>query len=108
MRDGIAVCVTDAQEVMELIGPITLELPAPDSESDMSILDGLNPAERLIVDCLPARAAVSAESVAGAAGLPVLTCLATLGALERLGAVIRCPGGWKRHPNPAPRDAPRH
>jgi DNA processing protein len=96
MRDGIATCVTDAAEVLELLGPVRLEFAAPDREVPLGILDGLDSSERAVLDCLPVRRVASTESVALASGLPVRVVLASLGALERSGLAVRVGQGWSR------------
>ncbi|MDR1426343.1 MAG: DNA-processing protein DprA [Bifidobacteriaceae bacterium] len=94
IRDGIATCVTDCDDVIELIGPIRLDLGA--GPGPQRLLDDFKPAERVVLDCLPARSVASVESVAAAAGQPVRTVLAALGALERRGAAHRAGSGWAR------------
>jgi DNA processing protein len=98
VRDGIATLVTDAAEVLELVGPIHLDLSraACQDDADPRLLDGLSPAERCVLDCLPARGTAPSESIARASGLPPRQVLAALGALERSGLATRNGSGWSR------------
>jgi DNA processing protein len=100
LRDGAAVCVTDAAEVAELAGAFSRDLApaAPRSAADRppAPYDGLDDVERRAWDALPVRAHASTESVARAAGLSVPDSLAALGRLEVRGLADRTRGGWRR------------
>lgn len=99
LRDGAAVCVTDAAEVAELAGALARDL-APDApaaaNASAEAYDDLDAVETRAWDALPLRSGASTESVARSAGLAVVDALAALGRLEIRGLAERGPGGWRR------------
>jgi DNA processing protein len=99
LRDGTAVCVTDAAEVAELAGELGRDAadagPPPDQRRTAPH-DGLDDLETRAWDALPLRAGRPVESVARAAGLAVPETLAALGRLELAGLADSVPGGWRR------------
>ncbi|WP_167202513.1 DNA-processing protein DprA [Actinomyces respiraculi] len=100
LREG-AVCVTDADDALELITPVgTLD---PDAErsraSDLepgSLLDGLDPSASAVLDAMPARGAAEVAGVARAAGLSEREVRSALGLLELAGRVRRDGERWRR------------
>lgn len=92
LRDGRAVCVTDAAEVLELVGP-------PSDPAEPAVVaapqDGLDPTQRLALDALPVRRAAPVDSLARAAGLSVAETLAALGTLELRGLAERDGETWR-------------
>lgn len=96
LRDGCAVCVTDAAEVLELVGPA----PAPDRSTPARPGDGLDELRRRVLDALPLRRAAPEESLARAAGVSVPELRGALGGLELAGLARREQGGWRRPPAP--------
>ncbi|WP_069388253.1 DNA-processing protein DprA, partial [Cellulosimicrobium cellulans] len=97
LRDGAAVCVTDAAEVAELAGEIGRDATpsAPSTGQDRHApQDGLDDLETRVWDALPLRSGRPVESVARAAGLAVAETLGALGRLELTGLAERTPGGW--------------
>lgn len=92
LRDGDAMLVTRADEVVELVGCIG-EL-APVEVSPSSPLDGLTDTERRVYDALPKRGARSADEVAIAAGIPAQQVVGPLAMLEVAGLVVRESGRW--------------
>ncbi|MFE5340247.1 DNA-processing protein DprA [Isoptericola sp. NPDC056578] len=113
LRDGAAVCVTDAAEVAELAGPYDADAtPAqapPEGTSAPGRADGERsrrriPAEvealgehaRLAWDALPARGAAATDALARTAGLAPGELLAGLGALELHGLAGQEGGRWRR------------
>lgn len=99
LREGAAVCVTDAAEVAELAGELGRDAvdagPPPGHRRDAP-QDGLDDVETRAWDALPLRAGRPVESVARAAGLALPETLAALGRLELAGLADRAPGGWRR------------
>lgn len=98
LRDGSAVCVTDAAEAAELAGPF--EAAAPDSggwQAPLADHDGLGVEELLLLDALPVRQGVAAGKLAVVAGLPEQRVLAGLGRLELAGLALRDGSGWRRN-----------
>lgn len=106
IREGEAVLVTNAAEVLELLPG--LRAPSPEPVPAGSPIDELNPNQLLVMEELPARGGRSVGELAVASGLPVGVCLAIVGELERQGhAVLRADGLWhlqrpvaQRNPSP--------
>lgn len=100
LREG-AVCVTDADEALELVLPLGLTDPEADKEADPAragsgLLDGLDRSSAAMLDAMPARGAASVEALARSAGLAESEVRAALGLLELAGKVCRDPRGWWR------------
>lgn len=98
LREGVAVCVTDVDEVSELAG---LTGWAALSEAERAAdagarrdTDHLDPVARLVLDALPRRTAVDVERVASAAGVTGREASAALGLLELDGRVVRRGNQW--------------
>ncbi|MDN3482309.1 DNA-processing protein DprA [Arthrobacter sp. APC 3897] len=99
LRDGSAVCVTDAAEVAELGGPI-------DSSDDTAsgargesraVHDGLTIEDMLLLDALPLRSGSPVEKLASVAGLSVPSVRAGLARLELEDLAARDgPDKWRR------------
>ena len=92
LRDGGAVCVTDADEVVELVGPAGTVPPV--RSVVRGALDGLGEEARRAADALPRVRPVSLEAVMLAAGLTVHETRAALGVLEMAGVARQQAGGW--------------
>ncbi|EYR62130.1 DNA transporter, partial [Actinotalea ferrariae CF5-4] len=96
LRDGAAVCVTDAAEVLELLGggvpadgrPPSAELPDP--------ADGLDNAARQVLDALPVRAWAEVGSLTRVAGVSAAQARGALGVLELAGLAERRGDRWRR------------
>jgi len=89
IRDGLAVLVTDARQVLELAGPI-----APDPASGDAGGFG-SAAERAAFDAVSTRGSRT-EQVAKGAGLAIGEALAALAGLELAGLVASAGGVWHR------------
>jgi DNA processing protein len=104
VREGAAVLVTDADEVLELASPLTdtphagLELDHVKAEEESRLEFG-SLRERKMFDALTRRATVI-EDAAVTAGLAVEDARAALGALEVAGLVERHRSGWRRSEAP--------
>lgn len=95
LREGGAVCVTDAAEIAELASPSGESLP--DVQSGRSAdHDGLTLEDLILLDALPLRSASSVEKLSSVAGLAVESVRAGLGRLNLLGLAESGSGGWKR------------
>jgi predicted Rossmann fold nucleotide-binding protein DprA/Smf involved in DNA uptake len=100
VRDGAAVLVTGADDVLELATPLTEVGVAPD---DAEAEDGEGPlrvdfgslGERKMFDVLTRRDK-AIEAAAAAAGLSLDEARAALGALETVGLAERHRSGWRR------------
>lgn len=114
LRDGAAVCVTDAGEVVELLDPPDgAPGPADGSATDRTAGRGRRPdgdptdrADSLasrVLDALPARRGIAVETVARRAGLSEREVGAELGLLELAGAVRRVDGRWSATARVGPR-----
>jgi DNA processing protein len=102
LRDGSAVCVTDAAEVAELAGDLGTDL-APQRAAPRADGDGLDPDARRVLDALPVVRAATPASVARAAGLGEAEVRGTLGLLELEGLASHHGGEWTRTRRPADR-----
>ena len=99
LRDGTAVCVTDAPEIAELAGPLSAVDDADrakESSSPSRDHDGLLVPDLLVLDGLPVRASTSVDKLATVAGLSVRDVIAGLTRLELAGLAARTGEGWRR------------
>ncbi|WP_104088086.1 DNA-processing protein DprA [Arthrobacter sp. GMC3] len=96
LREGAAVCVTDAADVAELAGAAGTNLAA-EPEGAPALHDGLGVEDLLLLDALPMRSATTVDKLSVVAGLGVASVLAGLGRLELLGLAQRANSGWKRN-----------
>ena len=94
LREANAVCVTDAAEVLDLVGLIGDDL-APQKHGPVLERDRLDPVTRDVLDAVPAREGAGTARIAVTAGVDLDTALARLGALSAGGFVERCAKGWK-------------
>ncbi|GFE14074.1 hypothetical protein Sgleb_21210 [Streptomyces glebosus] len=90
---GEAAVVTDADEVIELVGSIG-DL-APDREGRTRIRDLLDPVATLVLEALPARGSEGTGYLAQEAGVPRDVTRAKLFELLSLGFVQKCGDRWE-------------
>ncbi|MFE7774778.1 DNA-processing protein DprA [Streptomyces sp. NPDC057445] len=95
---GEAVLVTDADEVVELVGDIG-EL-APERRGPVLPRDLLGPAEAHVLEALPAKGALDGRDVARRAGITTDEALGRLYELHSLGFVERQGDRWQLVPGP--------
>ena len=95
LREGGAVCVTDAGDVAELAGPSGSSLPE-DKRGATADHDGLTLEDLILLDALPLRSTSSVEKLTAVAGLGIDSVRAGLGRLGLLGLAVSEGGGWKR------------
>ena len=95
IREGIAICVTDAAEVIELASPIGEGLTVPPAVPAADH-DGLPPGDQRVLDALPLGRAAPISSLAKVAGLEEPLVEGALGRLELLGLAVRGAAGWRR------------
>ncbi|WP_428985795.1 DNA-processing protein DprA [Sinomonas terricola] len=95
LRNGAAVCVTDAKEVWELVAPMGEGLP-DDDRGRKAVHDGLSIEDVLVLDSLPLRSGASVDSIATVAGLSPGQVRAGLGRLQLEGLCARSGDGWRR------------
>lgn len=94
IRSGMAQLVTDAPEVVELIGVMGQDL-APDIHVPARVGDGLEGPDRRVFDALPRRRGAEVDELAVGAGETEATVRAALGRLELLGHACRTEHGWR-------------
>ena len=94
LREGAAVCVTDAAEVAELAGGPGEAAGGPPDEVRPG--DGLDEVATRALDALPVRRGAGEESLARVAGLGVADVRSALGVLELRGLAERTADGWRR------------
>ncbi|WP_426595231.1 DNA-processing protein DprA [Cellulomonas sp. McL0617] len=97
LRDGVAVCVTDADEVSELAGLTGADAVAADVAADARArrpTDHLDPVTRRVLEALPRRTAAEAGRVAASAGVSAAEANAALGLLELDGWAVRRGNAW--------------
>lgn len=97
IRDAEAVLVTSAQEVLELLAPISVGSTPVRGESRST--DEL-PAEVLqVFEMVPGRGSIAADDLAVRAGVPMPTCLAALNRLADDGVLVQDrKGAWRLPP----------
>ena len=95
LRGGVAVCVTDASEVLDLAGAVGTDLAAEPTVPRRPD-DGLAIELRRTLDALPVRRPAGAESLAITAGLSEPEVRSALGRLELAGLATRIGTGWCR------------
>lgn len=95
LREGGAVCVTDAGEIAELASPSGESLPEPRT-GRAEVQDGLTLEDLILLDALPLRTTSTVEKLATVAGLSADSVRAGLGRLGLLGLAESHRGGWKR------------
>jgi DNA processing protein len=95
LRDGGAVCVTDAAEIAELASPSGSGLPEQ-RHGGTEVQDGLTLEDLILLDALPLRSTTSVEKLCSVAGLGPESVRAGLGRLGLLGLAVSERGGWKR------------
>jgi DNA processing protein len=94
VRDGRAVLVTDAAEVVDLVGRLGDDgVDRPVGEP--SPVDDLDPITLRVLDALPVRSGRAVDRLCAAAGLDVPTVQAALGRLGLLGLAERHGSGWR-------------
>lgn len=95
LREGGAVCVTDAAEIAELVSPSGDSLPDP-APGRSEVQDGLTLEDLILLDALPLRVTSTVEKLAVVAGLSPESVRAGLGRLGLVGLAESRHGGWKR------------
>ena len=101
LREGRAVCVTDAEEVRELAGGLGEDgVGAREGEQQRDASarrphDGLDAATARVHEALPVRRGASVEAIVRAAGVSPGEVMAGLGRLELIGLAERDGAGWR-------------
>jgi DNA processing protein len=93
IRNGQAVLVTNAAEVLELISEVGQDtLPLP--RGPQRATDALSESQLAVFEAVPARRRASVGEIALSAGVSVPVCLGALSALEAAGLVEGDERGW--------------
>jgi DNA processing protein len=95
LREGGAVCVTDAGEIAELASPSGEALPETRT-GRAAEHDGLTLEDLILLDALPLRSTTSVDKLCAVAGLSQESVRGGLGRLGLLGLAVSERGGWKR------------
>jgi DNA processing protein len=93
IRNGQAVLVTSAAEILELISDMG-EAMLPLAHGQIRATDALNENQLAVFEAIPARRRATVGDIALAAGVSVPTCLGALTALESAGLVEGDERGW--------------
>ena len=93
IRNGQAVLVTSAAEVLELISDMGQAM-LPLAQGNNRATDALTETQLAVFEAIPARRRTSVGDIALAAGVSVPTCLGALTALESAGLVEGDGRGW--------------
>lgn len=99
LRDGTAVCVTDAADVAELAGPLGSAPSGDDARAQQAPArdhDGLTIPDLLLLDALPRRASTTVDKLSTVAGLSTREVIGGLARLELAGLAARTGEGWRR------------
>jgi DNA processing protein len=94
LRDQKATLVTDAAEVLELVGAMGEGLLAP-KRGAVHPRDGLDETVRRVLDAVPVRTAVGVARIARTAGVSPLVVQQVLPSLLVTGLVEQRDGGWR-------------
>jgi DNA processing protein len=100
VREGSAVLVTDAEDVLELVQPLgtaTTGTAATGAARERgSVVDGLSQPDRVLLDALPLRARSRPDRLVRVAGLSPQEVLGGLRRLEERGLADGTGEGWRR------------
>jgi DNA processing protein len=94
IRDWGAVCVTSAEDVVELLS-FPAEDPPDRPRGPVLPRDLLDPVTRVVLEAVPAVAGRGPARIAVMAGVGFDTAMRCLGALAAAGFVERCDRGWR-------------
>lgn len=93
IREWGAVCVTGAQDVMDLLS-FTGETARP-GRGPVLPRDELDPVQRRVLEAVPAKGGQGPARIAVSAGVDFDTVMTCLGALAAAGFTERCDHGWR-------------
>jgi DNA processing protein len=94
VRQGAAILVTDAREVIDIVGDFGSDA-AVEASGEVRLWDTLAPITREVLEALPARSAVGVDRVCRDTGLSASVCMAALAELSVAGLVLCGPEGWR-------------
>ena len=93
LRNG-ATCVTDAAEVLDLVGRLGDDACEP-GRGPVDVRDGLSETVRRVLDALPVRRSCGVAALAKAAGVSPLVVQQVMPPLVAHGLAQRTPDGWR-------------
>jgi DNA processing protein len=93
LRDG-ATCVTDAAQVLDLVGRFGEDACEP-GRGPVDVRDGLSDTVRRVLDALPVRRSCGVSALAKAAGVAPLVVQQVMPPLVAHGLAERTPDGWR-------------
>jgi DNA processing protein len=99
-RHPEAQLVTDAAEVLDLVGVLGVDVAAPKRGEELPT-DGLDLLTLRVLEALPKRRGRPVDAIVRTAGLDVATVLRSLSTLEDLALGERHGEGWRRAPEPS-------
>jgi DNA processing protein len=100
IRDGLAVLVTTAEEVIELVGELGEDACVPPRGPELAA-DALDQVQRRVLEALPLRKAVELDRIAAVTTLAPFTVRASLARLAALGLAISEQGQWRKTTRPS-------
>jgi DNA processing protein len=95
IREWGATCVTRADDIIEMLSPLSADPTGILGPSSASPRDELDPDSARVLDALPARGAAGTSTIAAEAGVDLDTVLRCLGLLAGVGYIERCDRGWR-------------
>lgn len=97
LRDGQAICITEAGDVLELLpGGSPAEPSKVSAEVTRSLFDTLDAGDRRVVEALPLRSGLTTEALSQRCGLPIAELMPILGRLSMGDHIHREQELWHR------------
>jgi DNA processing protein len=100
IREWGATCVTRADEIIEMLSPLTVSDPSA-APASAPACDELDLDSARVLDALPTRGAAGTSTIAAEAGVDLDTVLRCLGLLAGSGFIERCDRGWRLRKPPS-------
>src|SRR3954470_10251235 len=97
IRDGRALLVTSAEEVIDLVGDLGDDACEP-ARGPVRADDDLPPPAPPVLESVPFRSGVTLDAIVRSVAHPPLAVRAALGRLERMGLVVESDGTWRTTP----------
>jgi DNA processing protein len=94
VRKSAATLVTDAREVIDMVGDLGIDA-ADDVQGEPRPWDALAPIARDVLEAMPARKAVTVDTICRGTGLEPAACIAALAELSVAGLVGSVAEGWQ-------------
>jgi DNA processing protein len=104
IRDGRAVLVTSADEVIDLMGDLGDDACEP-ARGPVRPEDDLPPLDASVLEVVPFRSGQTLDAIVRQVAHAPLMVRAALGRLERGGLVTESAGTWRKRPQPRPAKA---